>query len=296
MTRTLPSDKLVDEAIRNSQRLSQELQLLLVYKKIVTGEGLEFDRLREYSPGDEARMIDWNSLARTNTLYTKVFEEERLLDTLIVQDVSASASIGSQETLKNEYSSIISTTLSLTATEAGDRAGFIGFSDEVKATTEMQASDESAYRIAQQLSDESVFGGETDWETLERQVLDEYSSETFLFLISDFIPFNDDAQDFLKKATEAFRGVFCFMVRDRLDSELPEGVGKAYISDPETGEKVLVDIDEIREDYNRRAAEKERKIRKTVEADGGQLLKVHTEEDFADEFAKFLHRGSGEWS
>ena len=43
------------------------------------GQGMEFDQVREYAVGDDARLIDWNVTSRMGSAFTKVFREEREL-------------------------------------------------------------------------------------------------------------------------------------------------------------------------------------------------------------------------
>lgn len=293
---TLSTDKLINEAVRNSSKLTDELRMLLIYKEIVTGEGLEFDRLREYVPGDEARMIDWNSLARTNNLYTKIFEEERMLDVLILCDLSGSMTVGTKEILKNEYASIISTTLAKTALSAGDKAGLLGFSDDVKINIPTSPSDEVVFNMAKKLTEEEVYGNEINWSNVSERLLEGFNSETYLFIVSDFVGHTEEIEEFLVKATEWFKGVFCVMVRDPLDSKLPEGVGRAYFTDPETGEKSLVDIEEVREKYQKKTISEEKQVKKIIEASGGNFFKTYTNEDFVEEFAVFLDERKALWS
>ena len=45
------------------------------------GKGIEVVDYRQYQPGDDIRLIDWNLYARTEKLYIKRFMEERDLPT-----------------------------------------------------------------------------------------------------------------------------------------------------------------------------------------------------------------------
>lgn len=285
---TLEPDEVVEEALKNSKRLVDDLRALLVYQEIVTGKGMEFERLREYVPGDEAKMIDWNSVARTGDLYTKIYKEERMLDVIFLVDLSKSMTIGTTEMVKNEYTSILATSLARTALDAGDEVGLIGFSDERKITLEPTLSEEVPYQIAEALSNEQIYGNEANWKEMKTSILNSFGADTFVFVISDFVHESEEMYDFLMKCNERFRGVFSIMVRDPLDSRLPEGVGKAYISDPETGEIDLVDVDKVRDDYNEKARQKEAKIQRKIEGAGGHFFKTHTDENFVHKFAKFL--------
>lgn len=289
-TRALDKDLIIDEAMRNSKKLIQRVRILLTYYKVVTGRGLTFDRLREYSISDEARLIDWNSLARTNNLYSKVYKEERNLDVVFMIDISESMTLGTTRLTKNEYAAIMATTLARTSIEAGDKVGMVTYSDTIKELMEPEYQESVPFKIADMLSDPEQYEGRVDWGNISDTVLERFNKDTFLFIISDFIEESPALYDMMVSANAQFRGVFTIMCRDPRDSYLPEGVGKIRVSDPATGKVEMVDVDEIREEYNRRAKEQEIKIKKRVESTGGDFFKTYTDKNFVDEFAKYLRR------
>ena len=47
------------------------------YVSAFKGRGMEFSEVREYQPGDDVRLIDWNVTARMNQPFIKEFKEER---------------------------------------------------------------------------------------------------------------------------------------------------------------------------------------------------------------------------
>ena len=49
------------------------------YHSVFKGRGMTFSEVREYQPGDDIRLIDWNVTARTGAPFIKIFEEEREL-------------------------------------------------------------------------------------------------------------------------------------------------------------------------------------------------------------------------
>jgi hypothetical protein len=65
------------------------------YHSVFKGRGMDFDEVREYSPGDEVRTIDWNVTARAGRTFVKKFTEERELTIISVVDISASGNFGS---------------------------------------------------------------------------------------------------------------------------------------------------------------------------------------------------------
>ena len=58
---------------------------------------MAFSEVRQYQPGDDIRIIDWNVTARMNETYVKVFTEEREMTVMLLVDVSASERFGSRE-------------------------------------------------------------------------------------------------------------------------------------------------------------------------------------------------------
>jgi len=42
------------------------------YESVFKGRGMQFDEVREYTPGDDIRNIDWNVTARTGKAYINV--------------------------------------------------------------------------------------------------------------------------------------------------------------------------------------------------------------------------------
>lgn len=284
----LSKEDIFEEAQKNSFRLEDRIRILILYKKIVTGAGLQFDRLRKYTPGDQAKMIDWNALARTGRLYTKIFKEDRLLNVLIIQDFSDSMKVGTTDILKHDYASIISTTLAKTAQDAGDSVGFVAFSDDIKESAAPSLDEEIPYIIADKTEEKKIYSEEANWEALADHVLPNFDSETFVFVISDFIGGLEKSEKFLMQASEKFYGVFTIVVRDPLDSELPEGVGEAYLGSPSSSENVLVNLDDVREEYNRKARQQESKIKNRMQSLNQDHVMMHTDEEFTKTLAKYM--------
>src|SRR5882672_10843108 len=54
------------------------------------GYSVEFKDYREYSPGDDPRVIDWKMLARTDRYWVKRFEMESNMNVVPILDVSGS--------------------------------------------------------------------------------------------------------------------------------------------------------------------------------------------------------------
>src|SRR5437868_7789258 len=97
------------------------------YHSVFKGRGMDFDEVREYSPGDEVRTIDWNVTARQGKPYVKKFVEERELTVLLIVDVSASGAFGTVAQTKREVATEIAALLALSAIRNQDRVGLLAF-------------------------------------------------------------------------------------------------------------------------------------------------------------------------
>src|SRR5436305_7036479 len=102
------------------------------YHSVFKGQGMNFEEVREYQPGDEVRTIDWNVTARMNHPFVKKFVEERELTLMLVVDLSGSGLFGSGDQSKRELAAEIGSVLAFSAIRNNDKVGLILFTDEVE--------------------------------------------------------------------------------------------------------------------------------------------------------------------
>jgi len=89
------------------------------------GRGLEFEEVRLYAEGDDARTIDWRVTARRGRLHTKLFREERERPVWLVADLHAGLFFGSQRQLKSSLLLRSAALLGWVAALGGDRIGAV---------------------------------------------------------------------------------------------------------------------------------------------------------------------------
>src|SRR6266850_4380013 len=102
------------------------------YHSVFKGQGMNFDEVREYQPGDEVRTIDWNVTARMNHPFVKKFVEERELTLMLIVDLSGSGLFGSGDQAKRELAAEIASVLAFSAIRNSDKVGLILFTDEIE--------------------------------------------------------------------------------------------------------------------------------------------------------------------
>lgn len=102
------------------------------YHSAFKGRGMAFSEVREYTPGDDVRTIDWNVTARFSTPFVKVFEEERELSVVLMVDVSASGAFGTRSQMKQDMITELCAVVAFSASQNNDKIGVIFFSDKIE--------------------------------------------------------------------------------------------------------------------------------------------------------------------
>ncbi len=95
------------------------------------GEGVDFERLREYLPDDDFRRIDWKATARRHRPVTIEYQTERSQTVVTVLDVGRMMQSPVNRMAKLDYVINSVLLLSYVITGKGDKAGLMTFADDV---------------------------------------------------------------------------------------------------------------------------------------------------------------------
>jgi uncharacterized protein (DUF58 family) len=98
-----------------------------VHAQRQVGKGRDFDKLREYAPGDSFDDIHWKATARHGKPITKVFQIERTQEIYVIVDASR---LSARQALLERFVTA-SLVLGLAAEQQGDLFGLLTFSDSV---------------------------------------------------------------------------------------------------------------------------------------------------------------------
>src|SRR3954470_13145409 len=112
---------------------------------------MAFSEVREYTPGDDVRTIDWNVTARFSTPFVKVFEEERELSVVLVVDVSASSAFGTNKQFKKGLITELCAVIAFSASQNNDKIGIIFFSDQIEKFIPPKKGKSHVLRIIREL-------------------------------------------------------------------------------------------------------------------------------------------------
>jgi uncharacterized protein (DUF58 family) len=201
------------------------------YKSSFRGRGLEFDQVREYSPEDDHRSIDWNVTARLNSPYVKTFVEERELQMILAVDLSASLWVGTGTASKRETALRLCAALAFAAVRHQDRVGLLIFTDRVEYFIPPRRGKTGALRVLRELVGFKPIGRKTDFAPALRILNSVLKRRSVVILISDFTdPIPPAAAGVLAQRHDVVAAV----LEDPLekDFKIPARVA---VRDPETG-------------------------------------------------------------
>jgi uncharacterized protein (DUF58 family) len=107
----------------------------------VRGQGTEFDSLRDYVEGDDARSIDWRATARRSTVVVRTWRPERDRRIVLVLDTgrTSAARIGAAPRLDAALDAAL--LLGTLASRAGDRVDLIAVDDRPRLLSRNARSD-----------------------------------------------------------------------------------------------------------------------------------------------------------
>jgi uncharacterized protein (DUF58 family) len=207
------------------------------YRSVFRGQGMEFDEVRPYTPGDDIRLIDWNVSARTGELYIKKHIEEREQTVLLVVDLSKSGDFTSTNRTKREIAAEICCILGFAAATNSDRVGLLLFTDRVEKYVPPQKGLKHALRIVRDLLLTEPISPKTSISSALNYLNQILRRPAVIFLVSDFLD-----KDFSKalKITSHRHDIVAIQLTDLREKSLPK-VGLIEIIDSETGEKFLLD-------------------------------------------------------
>jgi len=279
------------------------------YHSVFKGQGMNFDEVREYQPGDEVRTIDWNVTARMNHPFVKKFVEERELTLMLVVDVSGSGLFGSVEQSKRELAAEIASVLAFSAIRNNDKVGLILFSDEVEKFIPPRKGRKHVLRVIREVLFFEPQRRGTDLNDALEFLLRVTPHRAIAVVISDFIGspavsgkrrrilrpqmmlLESLAQASYAMLRQANRrhDLVAVQIADRYELELPS-LGRLVLTDAETGEVVEVNTS----DERKRAGFKERQARAQAEvarlfrSAGIDAIQLRTDQPYGVELSRFF--------
>lgn len=292
------------------------------YHSVFKGQGMSFDEVREYQPGDDVRSIDWNVTARMNHPYVKKYVEERELTVMLVVDVSRSGLFGSRVQSKRELAAEIASVLAFSAMRNQDKVGLILFTDRVekyipprkgrrhvlrvireilffepsRRGTELRAALEFLVRVARRraiavlISDfiEPQFGQLTADSSAAGTIADRSDGDMPAARAGATGPLAASTYAALRQANRR-HDVVAVQITDPYELELPV-VGQVVLEDAETGYVIELNTDSpaVRARFAARQASFQEQLLRQLRAAGIDVIRLGTNRPYVAELRKFF--------
>ena len=256
------------------------------YHTAFKGKGMAFSEVREYQPGDDVRLIDWNVTARYNHPFVKVFEEEREITVMLLVDVSGSGDFGTNQQFKKELASELAAILAFSAIKNNDKVGVIFFSDQIEEFIPPKKGKTHILRIIRELIAFKPKGKGTDISKALEYFNSVIKKRSICFVLSDFI--SDDFEKPLRIASKK-HDVIALRINDARESNLPD-VGLVPIEDAETKKMMFIDTSskKIRDFFLKNKKSKTNKLKKLFPSIGVDMIDIMTGEDYVRPLINFF--------
>ncbi len=259
------------------------------YHSVFKGRGMTFSEVREYQPGDDIRLIDWNVTARNASPFVKVFEEERELTVYLIVDISASGEFGSGNQLKREFGTEIAAVLGFSAIKNNDKVGLILFSDNIEKYIIPKKGKTHVLRVIRELLYTQPQGIGTSIKSAVEYLLKVAKRKSVVFIISDFL----DTEGYLNsmKVLNRKHDLIAIQLYDPAEFILPN-IGLAKIKDSETEEEFWIDTSSkvALERLKKEILLKQANFKKNVKKIGFDLISIGTNEDFVEPLMSFFKK------
>ncbi len=256
------------------------------YESAFKGQGMQFDEVREYAPGDDIRSIDWNVTARMGKPYIKRFVEEREQVVMLLVDMSGSSDFGTIDKTKNALAAEICAVLAFSAIKNSDKVGLITFTDKIEKYIPPRKGTQHVLRIIRELLFDNTPGGGTDiGEALDFLARVQKKKAT-VFLVSDFACGDISTQ---LRLVSKRHDMIAMSVHDRYEKDLPK-CGLMQFQDAETGEIIIVDTSskKFRENYITQANARNERLCRMLRQSKVDHIQIGTGKDYLPELVKFF--------
>jgi uncharacterized protein (DUF58 family) len=262
------------------------------YRSVFRGSGIEFEEVREYTPGDEVKSIDWKVSARLGRPFVKRYREERELIVMLLIDLSASNRFGTTLSTKRDTIAETAAILAFNAIRNNDKVGAILFTDRVEHYIPPKKGSAHVWRVIREIFSFRPQGRGTEIGAAVDFLGRVCRKRSVTFLISDFlVPAMAEDEGLRRRLRSGGRRheLIALMVSDPGELELPRG-GMVAFEDLESGQRITFDGADARsrEAFARRQSETQRATRRQLTALKLDTVALSTSTEPADALVRYF--------
>ncbi len=260
------------------------------YHSVFKGQGIEFEEVRPYIPGDEIRTIDWNVTARAGTPHVKRYREEREQTVFLLADLSGSCQFGTRGQFKSELAAEIGAVLALAAIANNDRVGLLLTTDRLEQVIPPRKGRRHVLRLVREVLGYEPRGTGTDLALALEHLRHVLTRRAIVFLISDFLA---EPESYEKALAVVGRrhDLVAIRIEDPLEHALP-AAGLVELIDGESGAPIVVDMGNraVREHFTAVSTGRAERVRKLCRRREVDLIELGTDRPYEVELFTFFRR------
>jgi uncharacterized protein (DUF58 family) len=259
------------------------------------GRGMEFEEARPYAAGDDVRSIDWRVTARTGSVHTKVFREERERPVHLLVDQRRSMFFGSRCTLKSVQAVHAAAILSWATVAGGDRLGGMVLGEREHHELRPRRSQRSVIELLRLCHEFNHRLGIADARSEEpsTRLAEALTSlrrvvrpGSLVLLISDFPDCDASAARQLHLLARHAE-VIAVSIHDPLERVLP-AQGLASVSDGRTRRLLDTDNPQLRARHSDNFQARQQALLECMTGIGASVLALATDEDAFEVLGRFF--------
>lgn len=262
------------------------------YRTLFRGSGLMLADLREYTPQDDVRHIDWNVTARMQRPFVRQYEQDRELAAWFLVDLSASIDFGSSQRTKRLLASEAVATLGQLIMQHGNRVGTIIDSSSGRLDVlPARASRQHLLHILRRTLSTPIAAspGMTSLNRMLTQAARLIRQRSTIFILSDFYSEPGWEKGLMLLAQR--HDVIAIRLIDPMERALPN-LGMLTMRDPETGEQLFLDTSDahFRQRFAQQSLKHEENLMSCLSKAGVDCLELETSAPVHESLIRFVRQ------
>ena len=251
------------------------------HNSIFSGNGLEFEELREYVSGDDVRHINAKVTAKTRVAHVNVFNEDKRLNILSVFLNSDGIYFGSTRSKQDTMAEVLGS-LCWASSHKQDLMSVLFYSESEQLFVKPTKNKQALWHTVETALDLNPLGNMVEYDKLNQYLLQKIKKKSIIFLIGDFLDYGDF------RLLGARHEVFAIIVRDRLEEDIAF-VGEVNLKSTNNKASGFFKINsKFKNQYALKMKQHDDKLYKNLIASNIRYQKIYTSDDVVKKLQKLL--------